>query len=478
MGEIKSISQMIEEASPYYKKKKAPEVTHTLVYDSSSETLEPVYFFILDLMSSLGLSPEKLVDNFSSTPGSGHFAELGQRATIMQQQAGKIMGDVNTVLRSVLNLIYDLKDFQTRLKHYDSLNSKSKDEKEAALLGLKQIWLDKVDINKGNSSIKAMTFGQSGFQTLMDAFLVANDEKDAEKIDLNDRVKRIVKSRIIEFNIWLKESEKELRKRYELEKTYLKSQVNSLKLYARWVRPYLKAAQDLESKESNNPSLVKTFNTIILELTLFGKSKLDIPDEASKGNIPGDFAKGKFLDKQRSYYGCVVVSFTFRGIPQRISQQSHYAFGGKAEISFSAYALNDEELKKFDGIMKQSEIGDVLSLIEGATTESLGTLEEEINSFLDEKPKEEKKPEKKGFFSEIAKDQSNPITALFGNLDLTKLFKKSEAKKPEKKESENVAPDNWPEEEYFRPLSVEIAKDKAMTLFDTYKKSHGMESFS
>jgi hypothetical protein len=87
MPEIKSIAQMIEDISPYYKKKKGPEATHTLVYDSSSETLEPVYFFILDLMNNVGLAPEKLIDNFSSTPGSGHFAELGQRATIMQQQA-------------------------------------------------------------------------------------------------------------------------------------------------------------------------------------------------------------------------------------------------------------------------------------------------------------------------------------------------------------------------------------------------------
>lgn len=482
MGEIKSIPDIIKEVSPYYKKKGSPEVTHTLVYDSSSETLEPVYFFILDLMSNLGMSPEKLVDNFSSTPGSGHFAELGQRATVMQQQAGKIMGDVNTVLRSVLNIVYDLKEFKIRLSHYESLNSKNKAEQEGAMLALKQIWMDKVDINKGNSSIKAMTFGQSGFQTLMDAFLVAKDENlkgnDGKEIDLNDRVKRIVKSRIIEFNIWLKESEKELKKRYELEKTYLKSQVNSLKLYARWVRPYLKAAQELESKESNNPALVKTFNTIILELTLLGKNKLDVADEAAKGSVPADFAKDKFLGNRRKYHSCVLVSFTFRGIPQRISQQSHYAFGGKAEITFSAYALNDDELKKFSDTMKQSEINDVLNLIEGATTESLKNLEEDINSFLDEKPKEEKKKEKKNLFSGLAGDDSNPFVALFGDLNLKKLFKKSEPKEEKKKENAEINPDDWVEINFFRQLAIETAKTNAMTLFDTYKKSHGMESFT
>jgi len=477
MAEVKAISQIIEEVSPYYqsrKKKKElklindiPESTHTLIYDSSSETLEPIYFFILDLMNDFGLKPEKLVDNFSSTPGSGHFAELGQRATIMQQQATKMMGDVNVVLRSVLNIIYDLKEFKTRLISYEGLKSKKSEEKDGAVLSLKQIWMDKVDIAKGNSSIKAMALGQAGFQTLMDAFLIAKDEKEVDKIDLNDRVKRILKPRVQEFNIWLSESEKELRKRYELEKTYLRSQVNSLKLYSRWIRPYLKAAADLESKESGRePALVKTFNTIMLELTLLGKSKFDIADEALKGNLPADFAKPKFLKGvKRDYYSCILVDFAFRGIPQRVSQQAHFAFGGRAEVTFKSYVLNDDELAKFEEQMKKSEINDVLSLIEGTTTASLGQLEEEINSSLEEKEnEEEKKP----------KDESNPFLALFGVYD-----KKSEKKKEEGRPKEIVvAPDTWVEENYFRKLSAEAAISKVFDLFDIYKKSHGMESYT
>jgi len=138
MAEIKTISEIIEEVVPYYKEKKGPEATHKLVYDSSSETLEPVYFFVLDLMNDFGLKPEKLIDNFSSSPGSGHFSELGQRASIMQQQGTKLLGDINTVLRSILNLIYDLKEFRIRLQNYDDLKSKNHIG-EAAKLSLKQI---------------------------------------------------------------------------------------------------------------------------------------------------------------------------------------------------------------------------------------------------------------------------------------------------------------------------------------------------
>lgn len=469
MAGVQTISDMIEEISPYYKNKpkdsKGPEASHQIVYDSSSETLEPIYFFIVDLMNSFRLNPEKLTDNFSSTPGSGHFAELGQRATIMQNQVTKILGDVNTVLRSVLNIIYDLKEFKMRLQSYEGLRSKSKDEKDAAILSLKQIWMDKVDIAKGNSSIKAMALGQAGFQTLMDAFLFAKDEKEADKLDLNDRVKRILKPRIQEFNIWVTESEKELKKRYELEKTYLRSQVNSLKLYSRWVRPYLKAATELEAKEiDREPALVKTFNTILLELTLLGKRKLDIAGSAVQGDLPADFAKPDFLKKiKRNYYSCILVDFLFRGIPQRTSQQYHYVFGGRAEITFKAYVLNDDEIKKLEQKMKNSELNEVFNLIEGTTSASLGALEGEINSFLNEKP-EEKKEEKKESLLEI-----------FG-------FGPKEKKKKEEKGGEEkeivVAPDNWIEANHFRPLAASVAMSTAFDLFETYKKAHGMVDYS
>jgi hypothetical protein len=178
------------------------------------------------------------------------------------------MANINTVLRSVLNIVYDLKDFKTRLQVYDDL--KSKEKKESALLSLKQIWMDKVDINKGNSSLKAMGLGQSGFQTLIDAFLVAKDEKNADKIDLNERVKRILEPRVLEFLEWRKRSEQELRNRYEIEKAYLKSQISALKLNAKWAKPYLKAAEKLSQNEKfeNIPELVNTFNSIFLELCL------------------------------------------------------------------------------------------------------------------------------------------------------------------------------------------------------------------
>ncbi len=437
---------------------------HLLGYDSPTETLEPVYFFILDLMNEFGLNAEKLVDNFSSTPGSGHFSELMGKATAMQQQASKMLADIGIVMRGVLNTVYDLKDFKIRLQSYDNLHSKNQETSNAARHSLKQIWMDKVDIIKGNSSISMMA-RQLGFETIFDAFLVAKDAKDADKIDLNDRVKRIIKSRVEEFNIWVEESQKELRKRYRLQRIYLKSQVNNLKLYSRWAKPYLKAAQQLEMKEfgREEPALVKAFNTILFELTLFGKSKINVKNEALGGEFPKEFQK---LKTKRDYFSCILIDFKFRGIPQRVAQRGDYVSGGKAEITFSAYALNSDEIEMLNKELDKEDIGDVLKLIEGTTTESLGELQDEINFFLEEKDKSEEK-----------KEGSNPFLALVGHYN-ENSEKKEGGKKETKNKEKKISPDNWIEKTHIRKLAITKSKETTFLLFDIYKKAHGMVSYN
>ena len=442
------------------KAKPKSDAEHKLVYESYAESLEPVYYFILDLMEDFRLAPEKIIDNFSPTPGSTQFSELGTRATAMQQHASKVMGDVNNVLRSVLNIIYDLKDFRLRLQSYDDLKSPDKDKKDAAMLSLKQIWMDKVDINKGNSSIKAMSLGgQAQFVTLIDAFLAVKDVKDIThgKIDLNERVKRILIPRIQEFNYWVEQSEKELRKRYELEKNYLKSQVNSLKLYSRWAKPYLMAAQQLEQKFSKNAALVKSFNRTLLELTLLGKAEAAPEKEILK----------EVKKPSRKYYSCILVDFLFSAVPVQGK------FIGKAQVTFRAYALNEDELKKFKQEVDKSDMSDVLRLVEGITEGSLKELQDDINFFLEEK--EETLPGKKAAIS----DESNPFFALLG---IYKKEAKSKTKKEPGKEKEEeeiiIKPDSWIEKTHYRTAAVKSATEIAFNLFDIYKKAHGMPSYT
>lgn len=447
---------------------------HQLIYDSSSETLEPVYFWLVDFMNQMfDGKVEKLVDNFTSTPGSGHFAELGARATRMQEEGMKILGAVNTVLKSIINLIYDLKEFEIRISHYKACYSKNKEEAEAGVLSLKQMWMDNVDVKRGRGAINMMA-QDLNFVTLRDAFMIAESAEKVDKMDLNDRVKRILKPRVQEFFEWKKRSEIELKKRFEIEKSYLKSQVNSLKLYTRWAKPYLVAAEKLRMKETGRePALVNIFNTLLLELTLLGKKAINVEQEAIDKKVPIEFKK---LKLKRQYYNCVLVDFVFRGIPQRVSaQQAHYAFGGRVEVTFKGYCLNEDELALLEDKLDQNDIQDALKLVEGITSESLDTLREDIEYFLKSEEEREKEEEKEKA-SKIGSEDVNPFSALLG------LGKSSQKKdKDEKKEKikkllkKGIGKDSYTES-LVRQLGEDKSAENCFNLFDIYKKAHGMPS--
>jgi hypothetical protein len=66
--------------------------------------------------------------------------------------------------------------------------------------------------------------------------------------------------------------------------------------------------------------------------------------------------------------------------------------------------------------------------------------------------------------------------ALFG------VYEKSEKTEKKlvdlKKEIKDIKSDNWVEKTHLRPLAVENCTETAFTLFDIYKKAHGMQSFT
>ncbi len=460
----KEIDKIIKEISPYYQKHEVPSIQHRLIYDSPSETLEPLYFWLLSYMQKVAGEVTKIIDNFASSPGSGHFGELGSKKSQMQEQASKILGIINSVLRSVLNLIYDLKEFKIRLSHYDMANSSDKGKAEAGILALKQIWMDKVDIQRGQGSLNALTSGNLQFVTLRDAFLSVKSPADVDKLDLNERVKRILKPRVQEFFEWKKRSEQELRKRFEVEKTYLKSQVEALKLQSRWAKPYLKAAEKLTQNENlaEDAALVTAFNTVLLQLALMGKKQIKVEEKATYSrttgfDLPEDFRK--IAKKIRKYYSIVLVDFNFIGIPSKAGQ--HYVFGGKADIKFKSYALNEDELDLLKAKLGESDLYSALNLVQGMTDDSLSQLKLDIDEFMGDEEK-------------VKTADINPISALFGFGKKPKKSKDDQAKERiERLKTKGIKKDSYAEA-YVRNLAIAGAMDTGFTVYDIFKKSMGM----
>jgi len=445
-----------------------PAASYRLTFDSQQAQLEPIYYWILDFIQDGGWKVEKITDNFVSSPGSGHFSEMGQKVTRMQEEGMKILGALNQVIKSVLNLIYDLKEFEIRLEHYDDYRSEDEGKKYRGTLSLKQIWLDTVDIKKGNGSVNVLT-SQAGFVTLRDMFFVVNSPGELEKTEIvNEQTKRILTPRLSEFWKWVDYSERELRKRMNIEKSYLRSQVETIKLYSAWMKPYLKAAEQLRQKGfDNDAALVNAFSTSMFELTLFGKKEIDKSPE-----------KFKEYKLKRKYHPLIVIDLKYRGhVSQRVTQKGDFGFamGGRIDMTFDAYSLNEEELKLVEDELKNEDVAESMTLVGDVAGEALDSLKEDLDYFLKDHKEDDKKKTEEEKKRKKSENDINPFAALFGSKG---IFSKKREKKEKKKVIESikdVKADNFVEKT-VRANAAQEAVGGLYAVYDIYKKSHQMAS--
>jgi hypothetical protein len=70
----------------------------------------------------------------------------------MQEEGMKILGSINLVIKSVIQLAYDLKEYEIRLGHYEKSKSKDKQEQEdlsaSIFLHHKEVWKDEIIPNE------------------------------------------------------------------------------------------------------------------------------------------------------------------------------------------------------------------------------------------------------------------------------------------------------------------------------------------
>jgi len=473
-----------------------------LSYDSSIETLEPVYYWILDFTQGAFKNIIKLADNFVAAPGSSYFADLGSRATRAQEESMKILGAVNMVIKSIQNILYDLKEFEIRLSAYERADDKDPQKKESGILALKDIWMSNVDIKRGKGSINGMTY-ELGFSTLRDAFMKAKSAADVDSMTksglINDRVARILKPRIDEFFQWKFQSSDELKRRYNIERAYLKSQVETLKLYSSWVKPYLQSAEQLRMQMSakEEPSLISAFGTMVLNLSLMMYKDLDVKDAVDNKFLPENFKKLRDL---RKFYQLIVIDYTFRTYP---TQQFPHA--GRVDVKFKAYAINEDELALLLDKIEKDKSSTMLGIAGNLSDESLKQLQDEIDYFEKKPEKEEKKEDMafKGIFKDFMKnfmpETKNELIKEYNGLykevegkdakdvsdmqigSIKALIDELEQKQKKKKKlarikKEGLRPDNY-HEDVVRDLAEQESSNFCFGIFDKFKKSRGMASF-
>lgn len=448
--------ELLKEYVPALLKK--PKAEYALTYEALGEGVEPIYFWVLDFMrdsppGGLGLDVAKGKEEFEASLSSGYFGEMGQRATLMQKQAAEYLGAINQVIKSIIQLIYDLKEFELRIAMYNGLESENPEEKKGAIYSLKGVWMDQVDMRKGKGSINMMA-QDLNFVTLRDAFFHVNSYDDINKLDLNVRVKNVLIKKWSEYEAWVKLSGKEIENRYNIERAYLKSQIGTLKLYATWVKPYLLAAQKLKMHEFKSPDIVSSFSNMEMKLGIRGKKELK-PE-----TVHASFAK--FPIKTKFYY-LIDAELHFRTIPSAVEGRGgrHYLHGGKTEVVFKGYAFDDIDMKAID----DQELYDDIKLVEEWVGTSLETIEKEAMHFYEDKEedKEEKKQKKEKFFS----GYDNPFKGIFSGF--------GDVFKPMRDVIKSTPPEQLISAD-IKKAADKKAEDTCELIYNIYKKAHGMLS--
>lgn len=186
--------------------------------------------------------------------------------------------------------------------------------------------------------------------------------------------------------------------RSEAELSLLRSKVETLKLYARWLGPYLRQARQMEQTAKGGAGLVSVFNTAIVELTLLAERQYPVAEDVDQGELPKMFLKAR----RRTYCPILIIEWKLRAAPERVSSGAH-AYRGRFELTLTSCALNEDELTVLREEIDQDNLGEVLGAVSGKKGMALNELLRQIEALVAVPPKHDSKP-----------DDPNPFTALFG----------------------------------------------------------------
>ena len=286
---------------------KSPTERHTLAYDSFDESLESLYFWLLDELTADGWDVGKLSDTFLATPGSGLFAELTRRESRAQQEAARLLREAHALVRDILRTVSILKETNE--------------------------------------------FTGAG---------------GAEQIPT------------------------------QIEQGLLRSKIETLKLYAHWLGPYLKQARQLE--QGGTASLVNLFNSALAEVTLLAQREYPINEDVDRGDLP------RFILEAgpRAMFSVLILEIKFRAAPERTAGGA-YGYRGRFELTLTSYAMNGDELAALRRELDRDNLDTTLRALGGDSGKAIAELVQQVESLV-AGPVKEKEPEP---------DDPNPFTSLF-----------------------------------------------------------------
>ncbi len=345
--------------------------------------VEPYYFYILNLILSkkyvglpktnkeedfwtAGFEPlAKIKDEFAASEMSSFWGDFSRRRSEQEQRAMQLMGTMNGMIKDLFKILRELSTINERLEHYELA---CKGEKEGDLV-TKDIWVTLVEGGVKNPSSVTGLASQVGFITLPDLFYTTLVEKKedinkmVDPLDVNDKVKTVLKRKLMEYITWRDRITHELQVRKKFIQNMLKTMITQIRLYADWVRPYLKTINRLKSSVEGKPELVTAFETAVLDVQL----------------------QGFLYDKNTFGRYIPSIKATFKQVtsPQK-AYQSNYQPGfvhtGLIDIALESCLYTVEEVLK----LKQKQDEELLDFLIQNVDESIASLKEDLKQAMSE----------------------------------------------------------------------------------------------
>ena len=184
----------------------------------------------------------------------------------------------------------------------------------------------------------------------------------------------------------------------QIERGLLRSKIESLKLYARWLGPYLKQARQLEQNAKGTASLVNLFNSALAEVTLLAQREYPIDEDVDRGDLPRFILEAR----RRDLFSVLILELKFRAAPERTAGGA-YGYRGRFELTLTSYALNGDELAALRRELDRDNLDTTMRALGGNSGKAIAELVKQVETFV-AGPVKEKGPEP---------DDPNPFTSLF-----------------------------------------------------------------
>lgn len=335
--------ERLQETSPFdLPGLRDPVEKHTLVYDAPGDSLERIYFVLLDLLERrLGWQVAKLVDLVNATPGSALLQQWGQRSSRALDETLKLFHTAQEHTQRLLATPEALERLREQIGVVDDSRSKDPARRRTATEVLKREWLA----------------------------LDWNPDSDSEQPDTSDDSA---------FRAWAEQRRRELGTRSSSLTSEARAHLQTLRLYAQLLQPILGNDPDPARRSAGNAGLLSAFNTANVRVVLMAQKPDFRAEEVAAGKLPKWLGKARY----RPSVPTLLAEIVFRAIPEQ-ARTGGFVYRGRAEITLTSYALRQDELEPLQLVLEQTGIQRLLK--------QLGSREadmQKIFSFLEESRRE------------------------------------------------------------------------------------------